>query len=262
MGKLSLILKKSKQFWVSFLCLTLVLPLFMDRFWEISFHWGDWWTINVCTHRPTGDTLGKTAFWNVLCYTSVTLESCSLKVFWSKMVDWLLKVIRWYHDCEILFPIRLAIMFLLWDCSKLHGVQIFWVRHWSGKKPSQQRTLMIFLSFYNDVLYNGRMIAWLSVLWREDAGCWFLSVLASHKVFPRVSQMGNVSKFMAKWRQRLMHWNFFDAWNSRFSLLLQREPFHGLGTRGAGSRALSPASVCLWVVLSGPVTNHDTQCLS
>lgn len=171
---------EKEQTILSFLC---VLPLFMDRFWEISFHWGDWWTIRVCTHRPTGDTLGKTAFWNVLCYTSVTLESCSLKVFWSKMVDWLLKVIRWYHDCEILFPIRLAIMFLLWDCSKLHGVQIFWMRHWSGKKPSKQRTLMIFLSFYNDVLYNGRMIAWLSVLWRESAGCWFLGVLASHKEF-------------------------------------------------------------------------------
>lgn len=46
-GKMSLILKKSKRFWVSFLCLTLILSLFMDRVWEIIFHWGDWWMMSV-----------------------------------------------------------------------------------------------------------------------------------------------------------------------------------------------------------------------
>lgn len=171
MGKLSLILKKCKQFWVSFLCLTLVLPLFMDRFWEISFHWGDWWTINVCTHRPTGDTLGKTAFWNVLCYTSVTLESCSLKVFWSKMVDWLLKVIRWYHDCEILFPIRLAIMFLL------RLFEIAWRTDILGETLEWQKTFTTENS--NDIFI---ILQWCSLQWKNDSlvicvvkrRCWML----------------------------------------------------------------------------------------
>lgn len=53
---------------------------------------------------------------------------------------------------------------------------------------------MIFLSFYNYVLYNERTIVWLSASWRENAGCWFLSMPANHKVFPRVSQIDSVAK--------------------------------------------------------------------
>lgn len=136
--------------------------------------------INICTHKTTGRTLGKPAFWSVLCCTR---GSYSLKVSWSKMTDWLLHVIKWYCVSAILFPIRLDIMLFLFEVW-WHTDVCRWDTGVWKPLPSQWRILMIFLSFYNDVLHNERTIVWLSVSWRENAGCWFLSVPTSHNIFP------------------------------------------------------------------------------
>lgn len=44
---------------VSLFCFIVLLTLIMDRVWEVSFHCGDWWVIDVCTFKTTGQTWVK-----------------------------------------------------------------------------------------------------------------------------------------------------------------------------------------------------------
>lgn len=54
---------------------------------------------------------------------------------WVKDDDWVLNVTGWFFVSEILFHIRLAIMFLLLDHLKLYGIQMFMDETLGWEKP-------------------------------------------------------------------------------------------------------------------------------
>lgn len=84
---------------------------------------------------------------------------------WVKDDDWVLNVTGWFFVSEILFHIRLAIMFLLLDHLKLYGIQMFMDETLGWEKPftvENSDDIFAILQWKNNSL----------VIWVVKRECW------------------------------------------------------------------------------------------